>query len=142
MVNKGKARGTATETMVVKYLRTWWPLAERRVQHGDHDMGDVINVPRTCLEIKGAKDIRLPVWKEQTLAELQNSGEDFCALVIRVERKPVEQWDCLMPLWQLGIPVLGEDAWVRMPLVTGVEVLRHLQAVEPTYFHASSAITA
>lgn len=141
VTTKSKQRGTQTETMVVRYLRQWWPEAERRVQHGSADQGDVINIPRTCLEIKGDRENRLPKWKGQTLAELRNSGEDFCALVVRVERRPVDQWECWMPLWQLGIPVFGEDAWCSMPLVTGVEVLRHLQAVAPPYFQPSSGTT-
>jgi hypothetical protein len=118
-----KRRGTDTENKVVKHLQAYWPAVERRVQHGALDQGDIINVPRFCVEVKGDRSNRLVAWRKETMAELVNSGADFCALVVRVERKAVDQWDLWMPLAQLGIPLYGEDAWVRMSVEVGCRAM-------------------
>jgi hypothetical protein len=128
MTTKSKQRGTETETMVVKHLRPWWPEAERRILAGVNDKGDVINVPLFCLEIKGDRSNRLSAWKEETLREMGNAGTPYCALIVRVERKPVGQWQFWMPLEQLGIPVYGEDAWACMSLDAGMQVMEILQS--------------
>lgn len=125
-MSASKQRGTETERMVVNYLQLTWPDVERRAMQGRYDMGDVINVPYTCLEIKGDRTNRIDTWKAETVTEAVNAKADFMGLIVRVERKPVKNWDIWMPLDQLGIPLYGEDAWVRMPLATGVEVLKHL----------------
>ena len=125
-MTKSKQRGTETERMAVALLQETWPEVERRAMRGRLDPGDVINVPFTCLEIKGDRSNRLPKWKEETLAEQGNTRSPLCRLIVRVERKNVRDWDLWMPLEQLGIPLVGEDAWVRMPFGTGIEVLKHL----------------
>lgn len=125
-MSASKQRGTETERMVVNYLQLTWPTVERRAMQGRFDMGDVINVPHACLEIKGDRTNRLDTWKAETVTEAVNAKAKLMGLVVRVDRKPVKNWDIWMPLDQLGIPLYGEDAWVRMPLATGVEVLKHL----------------
>lgn len=125
-MSASKQRGTETERMVVRYLQNTWPTVERRAMQGRFDMGDVINVPHTCLEIKGDRTMRIAAWKAETTTEAVNARAKFMGLIVRKERRAVHAWDIWMPLDQLGIPLYGEDAWVRMPLATGVEVLKHL----------------
>jgi len=142
VTTKSKQRGTQTETMAVKALRAFgWEEAERRALAGKLDKGDVVNVPLFCLEIKGDRSMRLAAWKAETLQEQENAGEPYCALIVRVERKPVEQWDFYMPLEQLGMPIYGEDAWARMPFHVGMEVMEALQT-RHTHWSRSSGSTA
>jgi hypothetical protein len=112
----------------VRYLQQWWPTAERRALAGTLDKGDVINVPLFCIEVKGDRSNAIPKWKQETLTERVNAGEPYCALVVRIDHKAVDQWDLWMPIGQLGMPELGEDSWVRMPFATGAKVISLLIA--------------
>lgn len=128
-MSASKQRGTETERMVVKHLQAFgWEDAERRALAGVQDKGDVINVPLFCLEVKGDRANRLPKWKAETRVEQGNARQPYCALIVRVERKPVGQWQFWIPIEYLGIPLYGEDAWVCMSLDLGMEVMENLQA--------------
>ena len=51
-----KATGRTAENQFVEFLRTRFPMAERRRLNGVLDRGDVSGVPRTVIEVKsGAK---------------------------------------------------------------------------------------
>lgn len=49
-MSKSKAKGTAAESAVVKYLREQgWPSAERRALNGASDRGDIAGVVGTVI---------------------------------------------------------------------------------------------
>lgn len=131
MTNKSKAKGTAAETAVVKYLREEWGqrLVERRALSGENDRGDIAGIPGVVIEVKDAVDPRLPKWKEETLKEMDNDGADLCALVVKRVRKNVSLWDCHVPFRLIHChesqahPNNHLDFWVRMELCEFVSYL-------------------
>lgn len=133
-MSKSKQKGTAAETAVVRYLRSFdfkglgqpFPNAERRALSGNRDMGDVAGIPGTVIEVKAAETLKLAEWQRETLAEKANAEADRCLLVVKRKYKPIHQWDAYVPAKQLGYPSAfmpeGEQ-WVRMDLVLAVAYL-------------------
>jgi hypothetical protein len=118
---RAKARGRETENMVVGYLNDHgYPHAERRRLKGSADQGDITGIPGVVIEVKGDRSNRIREWKAETKVEAANAGAAFSVLVVRVQHKPVEDWDWYIPWNQvdsvqltLGWPT--EDwQWVRM----------------------------
>lgn len=129
-MSKSKQRGTATETMVVRYLQSMgFSNAERRALRGVADCGDVTGIEGVVIEVKGDRSNRLPAWKAETIKEAENAGDGMYLLVVRVERKPVERWEVHVPWDLLGSCELKfggevEDwQWVRMDLQLAASML-------------------
>lgn len=148
MSSKSKAKGTKAETDVVKYLRPWFPLVERRALQGNKDKGDIAGVPLTVIEVKAEVTLRLSQWVAETLAERDNAGSPLCLLVVKKPYKSVGEWDAYMPLRQLGHPFLEHEvrSWVRMDLGQAVRVLQRLigsatEALPPSPSGLSYSIT-
>lgn len=121
-MSAAKAKGTAAEREVVKYLRKWWPAAERRALSGNKDKGDVAGIPDVVVEVKAAARPELAKWQRETLAEMDNAGAYRCVLAVKRPYKPVQQWDAYLPAWQVGIEGEGPE-WVRMDLLMAVMFL-------------------
>lgn len=119
MANKSKAKGTAAETRVVKYLKDHgFTEAKRIALHGSKDMGDIeIGTGMHILEIKAGKQAGnvsrklFEEWKQQTCAEEKNQRKEkgthliYCYLLIVTPNKPLK--DCLVYAfnnpWDCGI---------------------------------------
>lgn len=131
MSTKSKTRGTATETMVVRYLlENGFPKAERRALKGVDDQGDVTGIEGVCIEVKGDRSNKISAWKAETVKEAQNAGVGMYLLVVRVDYKPVERWEAHVPWNLLGSSSLEfggelEDwQWARMDLRLAVGLLK------------------
>lgn len=86
-MSKGKQKGTAAETAVVKALqRLGWPHAERRALAGNLDKGDIAGVPGVCFEVKDAKTWKLREWMAETEIERLNSRSHYGVLVVKAPR--------------------------------------------------------
>ena len=92
MSNPSKARGTAAETALVKWLRdNGFPHADRKPLYGNRDQGDIAVTAGFIIEAKvNAKAGTgqpphglLTAWMEQTEAERQNAGADLAVLVVK-----------------------------------------------------------
>ncbi|MBA2951456.1 hypothetical protein [Streptomyces himalayensis] len=130
-MSKSKARGTDTETKVVRYLLSeGFYKAERRALKGKEDQGDVTGIEGVCIEVKGDRSNKVSAWKAQTVKEAGHAGVGMYLLVVRVDYKPVERWEVHVP-WNL----LGSDGmrfggdledwqWVRMDLRLAVDLLK------------------
>jgi hypothetical protein len=127
---KSKAKGTAAEREVVRYLQNWWPAAERRALSGNKDKGDVAGIPGVVVEVKAAATQQLAAWKRETLTERENAGASRCMLVVKRPYKPVAQWDAYIPAPFLGGLLIalrrgeGSLTWVRMDLALAAAVLQ------------------
>jgi hypothetical protein len=128
MSTKSKAKGTAAEREVVRYLQNWWPAAERRALSGNKDKGDVAGIPGVVVEVKAAAKQQMASWYRETWAEMENAGAVHCLLVVKRPYKPVSRWDAYIPHtllpWDFGDGD-GEseaDAWVRMDLRLAAEI--------------------
>lgn len=132
MSTKSKAKGTKAESDCVKYLREYWPAAERRALAGNKDKGDIAGIPHAVGEVKAAVKIELHKWQLETLTEMANAEAYNCFLVIKVPYKPVAKWDFWMPAYQVGLEdmtlatpaQLRECRWIHMDFDLGRDVLR------------------
>lgn len=97
--NKSKAKGTAGETEVVKYLNACGLQAQRRALHGSKDQGDIEvckDFFKIILEVKSGKQTENPnrsqleEWRRQTVAEGINAGMPAALVVNRYNRKLVD----------------------------------------------------
>ena len=110
IMSAAKAKGTAAETAVVNYLiEHGYPHAERRALNGALDKGDITGVPCVCIEVKAAKNYKIPEWLRETAVEKRNAKADVGVLVI----KPVG----------VGVKNAG-DFWAVMPLSEFADLLR------------------
>ena len=130
-MSKAKAKGTAAEREVVRYLQNWWPAAERRALSGNKDKGDVAGIPGVVVEVKAAATQLIGPWQRETLMERENAGAARCVLVVKRPYKPVSQWDAYIPAPYLGSGLLialrygeGSMGWIRMDLAMAAAVLR------------------
>ena len=83
-VSKQRAKGTAFETLIVRYLNDHgFPHAERRALHGTADLGDITGTPGIIWECKNHKQLRLSEWMTQTETEKQNADAEIGVLVAK-----------------------------------------------------------
>lgn len=130
MSTASKAKGTAAETAVVRYLQNWWPTAERRALSGALDKGDVAGIARLVVEVKAAERPMLAAWQRETLTEMKNAGAVACMLVVKRKYKVVGSWDAYVPVDLLG-PLFphfehGEAhaTWVRMDVALAAALFK------------------
>lgn len=82
MSNPSKRKGSAFERDVVEYLRDQgFPLAERRVQRGKNDAGDVSGIIGWVLECKNCRAAALGPWLTEASREASNDGVSHFAVV-------------------------------------------------------------
>ena len=99
VANPNKARGTAWETAVVRYLQEHGsPAARRNAQHGAKDIGDIGGVPGFALEAKDDASHDFSGWLRQAIREAENAGEPYAAVIAKRRRHPVEGAYVLMDL--------------------------------------------
>lgn len=129
-MSAAKAKGTRGETEVVRYLRQWWPQAERRALSGSEDRGDVAGIPGLVVEVKAAQRQMLAAWQRETLKEMENAGATACVLVVKRPYKPVARWDAYMPASLVPAALRqvreGDDlwGWVRMDFLLAIAILK------------------
>ena len=84
MVSKQRAKGTAAETAVVKYLQEHgFPHAERRALHGTADKGDITGCGPVVFEVKNHKTLDLAGWIKELEVEMLNAKVDVGAVVAK-----------------------------------------------------------
>ena len=83
-MSKAKAKGTAAESALVKFLNgQGFPGAERRALSGSNDMGDITGTPCLAWEVKNHKSYAFPAWLKETAIEKENARADFGILVAK-----------------------------------------------------------
>ena len=102
--------GTATESAVVRYLRTaGFPHAERRALRGTLDAGDITGVIGVVFECKGgmaaktASDGLIQLWLDETMRQVANAGADVGILVVQragIGEVNAGRWWAVMAGWQ------------------------------------------
>lgn len=74
MSNPSKKKGTAWEVRLVAYLNEHgFPFAERRVQAGGLDKGDIAGLP-ILVEAKNCRSIDLSGWCDEAAKEARTAG--------------------------------------------------------------------
>jgi len=83
-VSRAKAKGTAAESALVRFLSgQGFPNAERRALTGQFDQGDVTGTPCLAWEVKNHKTYHFPAWLKETETERINAKADFGILVVK-----------------------------------------------------------
>lgn len=93
MGNKMKARGTAFETLVVKYLRPrGFKKAYRPSTSGSYDSGDINGIAgparQAIIQCKNHKKFNLSGWLNDAVAQAQQEAVGGNALPIVVAKRP------------------------------------------------------
>jgi hypothetical protein len=69
-MSAARAKGTAAETAVVRFLQDHgYPHAERRALAGSQDRGDIAGVLGTVIEVKNCVRTELAAWLDEALRE-------------------------------------------------------------------------
>jgi hypothetical protein len=108
-VSREHALGTAWAQRIADWLTTQgFPYAERRVQYGANDKGDITGCPGLMIEAKRAARFELSEWWAEAVRQKANAKADVACV-----------W-----FWRRGKASPG-DAWV---LMTGSEFVDLLHA--------------
>jgi hypothetical protein len=98
-MSASRAKGTAAETAVVRFLQAnGYPSAERRALAGVNDRGDVAGIPGLVIEVKAEKRLELARYVDEALTE---AGLDDLGIVWhkRVRRGNPGEWYVSMEGW-------------------------------------------
>jgi Holliday junction resolvase len=83
-MSKSKAKGTAFETAVVKYLSDYYPNVERRTLSGINDKGDIAGTNKKLVwECKDHKTLNFSGWLNEAEVERQNAGAEIGIVVAK-----------------------------------------------------------
>ena len=74
MSSKSKIKGSQAERDVVKWLKKWFPYADRRLAGATLDKGDVSGIPGVTIEIKNHATMKLAEWLGELQVEMENDG--------------------------------------------------------------------
>lgn len=102
-MSKERAKGTAAETAVVKFLREHgFPYAERRALHGVNDKGDITGCGPIVFEVKNHKTLDLAGWMKELDVEMRNADVRFGAVIAK-KRGTTDpgDWYAVMPFYRL-----------------------------------------
>jgi hypothetical protein len=81
-MSAAKAKGTAAETAVVRFLQAnGYPHCERRALAGAQDRGDVAGIPGIVIEVKAAARLELGAWVDEAEVEVLNNDQDEVPVV-------------------------------------------------------------
>jgi hypothetical protein len=70
VVSAARAKGTAAETAVVRFLVARGArYAERRALRGATDLGDVAGIPGVVIEVRNRRELRIPEWAREAEAK-------------------------------------------------------------------------
>lgn len=104
MTNRSKARGTAWETAVVRYLNDHgFPHVERRSLRGGRDRGDIAGIPGLVLECKDEKTIELAGYLDELMTETANADTEHGAVIVKRRRRPVGDGYAVMDLARYAV---------------------------------------
>jgi hypothetical protein len=80
-MSRSKAKGTAFETAVCRYLAgEGFPHVERRALSGTQDRGDIAGIPGWVLEVKNCRATTLAAWVDEAAVEQANDGAEYSAV--------------------------------------------------------------
>ena len=85
-MNKSGRSGTIGETAVVRALRPFFAMAERRAKQGVRDRGDIGGVcPRVVIEVKHCpKDFRISPWLNEADREGLNDDAELAVVWFKI----------------------------------------------------------
>lgn len=73
-MSASKAKGTAWESAIVRFLQHFSPTVERRALLGTTDKGDIAGIPGVVIEAKNTKAMTLAQHVDEAVAEGDNAN--------------------------------------------------------------------
>lgn len=114
-MNRSKQKGTAFETAVTKYMKSYFPNVERRALQGAHDTGDIAGISihgkPLVIECKNTKTLNITEHLKELEREQQNAHTKWGVLIQHAPRVGFDNQDNT-----------GKQ-WAIMPLHTLMELL-------------------
>ena len=114
-MNRSKQKGTAFETAVTKYMKSYFPNVERRALQGAHDTGDIAGISihgkPLVIECKNTKTLNITEHLKELEREQQNADTKWGVLIQHAPRVGFDNGDNT-----------GKQ-WAIMPLHTLMELL-------------------
>jgi hypothetical protein len=111
-MNPSKAKGTAAETLAVRWFRAHgFPMSDRQPLRGNRDTGDLDLCPGLVVEVKAHKlptghptSGQIATWMAQSQLERVNAGASYCPLVVkRPGTTDVGRWFAFITFADLAI---------------------------------------
>ena len=98
MSSRSKVKGSQAERDVVKWLKQWYPYADRRLAGATLDKGDISGIPGVTIEIKNHAKMNLAGWVAELETEMDND-KAWTGTVLHKRKgtSDVGQWYCTMP---------------------------------------------
>lgn len=111
-MSKQKAKGTAAETAVVKFLRdNGFKYAERRALTGNYDQGDITGCGPVVFEVKNHKTMDLSGWVAELVEEIRNANAITGAVVAKKRGTTYPgDWYAILP-FNLFVELLKEAGY-------------------------------
>lgn len=108
-----RTKGIRAELDLARYLRNWWPQAERMVatgfrsgKHVSEDVGDIRGTPGVVWQIKAVTDIsdaQIVTFLDATESQAVAAGADYGILVQRrLGKADPGNWWAWLPIGDLG----------------------------------------
>lgn len=100
-----KAKGTAAETAILRFLQEKGLLVLRNPPSGSKDKGDLTICGDTnfTVEVKNVKRMELSAWVDEALTEQANADTDFAVVMHkRVRKGHPSEWYCTMTIGQFA----------------------------------------
>ena len=83
-MSKNKSKGTAFETLIVDYLKQFYPNCERRALQGALDKGDITGVDRRLVfECKSHNTLNFSGWLKEAETERVNADAEVGVVVAK-----------------------------------------------------------
>ena len=145
-MNPSKSKGTAAETLAVRWFRAnGFPQADRQPLRGNRDTGDLDIAPGVVVEVKAHKlptghptSGQVATWMAQSGLERDNAGARYCPLVVkRPGTTDVGRWFAFVTFADLAmltgafVPRDVDDVPVSLPVSALAAVLRSAGYGEP-----------
>ncbi|WP_309248665.1 hypothetical protein [Streptomyces sp. MNP-20] len=115
-MSRSKAKGTAAETAVVRFLRAvGFTQAERRTLSGVQDRGDIAGLPGIVIEVKNCARVELAAWLAEAERERDNDGASL-GVVFHKRRGKADPRDWFVTMSGLQFAALLRDHMEMPPL--------------------------
>lgn len=101
MANRSKAKGTAFETALVRYLQELGLEAQRLPLAGNKDIGDIATGLGFNIEAKNCKTLALSQWVAESDVESENAGRPVIVVAKRIGKTDPGEAYVVMPLRRL-----------------------------------------
>lgn len=113
-MNRSKAKGTAWETRLTRWLcENGFPDVERRALQGTLDKGDIAGIAGVVLELKNCRTIDLAGWIDEAVKEKANAKAKIGAVIFPRRNYGTDRAYVVMEMQQFAQMLLLLQSWLK-----------------------------